>query len=367
MWASHALALDQLAEKIERGEGAAHKAGDTMPADDDFLRPMDSTKTVADAAALREQLEPATLLKQRLEHLQTAFRMLEADEREREMRAQRRLDDALQASRSKTQLLAALGHDLRQPLTVLMATLEVLEPDLGPTRLPVLERAQTAAARLGRALALVMDAARPDFDGVRPRLYPFAVNPLLREACDQHALDAERKGLRLTMVPCRHEVVSDPELLGSILHNLVENAIKYTRAGRVLVGCRHRGDNLCIQVADTGIGIPKEMLGPIFDEYQQVARGDGIGLGLFIVKRSANLLGHSVSVRSTPGKGSSFAVEVPLNLDAPRSRRAAGNQALVRQALVQTQASRLKRGKDPRGIEEGGVTQGSECPTWNGG
>jgi hypothetical protein len=74
-----------------------------------------------------------------------------------------------------------------------------------------------------------------------------------------------------------------------------------------------------------------------------------------------------VAVRSTPGKGSSFAVEVPLNLDAPRSRRAVGNQALVRQALVQTQASRLKRGKDPRGIEEGGVTQGSECPTWNGG
>jgi signal transduction histidine kinase len=325
MWASHALALDQLAEKIERCEVAAREPGDPMPPDDDLLRPIDSTrpidgtKTVAEVAVLRERREPneVTLLKRRLEHLQAAFHMLEADERERETQAHRRLDDALRTSRSKTQLLAALGHDLRQPLTVLMATLEVLEPDLLPTRLPVLERAQTAAARLGRAFALVMDAARLDFDGIRPRLYPFPVDPLLREVCDQHALDAERKGLRLTMVPCRHEVVSDPELLSSILHNLVENAIKYTSAGRFLVSCRHRDGNLSIQVADTGIGIPSKMLSRIFDEYHQVAPGNGVGLGVFIAKRSANLLGHSVSVRSVPGKGSSFAVEVPLNLDAP--------------------------------------------------
>src|SRR5580700_1747894 len=101
MWASHALALDQLAEKIERGEGAAHKAGDTMPADENLLRPIDrvrpsSTKTMAEGGVLRERREPSevTLLKQRLEHLQTAFRMLEASERERETQVHRRLDDA---------------------------------------------------------------------------------------------------------------------------------------------------------------------------------------------------------------------------------------------------------------------------------
>ena len=358
-WASHAFALAQLAEKVERSEGAVREADDTMPACDGSPRLNDSSKTVAEVAVLRERREPneVTLLKQRLEHLQTAFRMLEASERERETQAHRRLDDALRTSRSKTQLLAALGHDLRQPLTVLMATLEVLEPDLLPTQLPVLERAQTAAARLERAFALVMQASQLEFRGIRPRLYPFPVDPLLREVCDQHAVDAERKGLRLTMVPCRHEVVSDPELLSSILHNLVENAIKYTRTGRVLVGCRHRGGNLRIQVADTGIGIPKKMLGRIFDEYQQVAHGNGVGLGLFIVKRSANLLGHPVAVHSVPGKGSSFAVEVPLNPHVAQHGRAAGKQALVRQAPVQTRASRLKRGKDPRGIEQGGVTQ----------
>jgi len=358
-WASHAFALAQLAEKVERSEGAVREADDTMPACDGSPRLNDRSKTMAEGAVLRERREPneVTLLKQRLEHLQTAFRMLEASERERETQAHRRLDDALRTSRSKTQLLAALGHDLRQPLTVLMATLEVLEPDLLPTRLPVLERAQTAAARLERAFALVMQASQLEFRGTRPRLYPFPVDPLLREVCDQHAVDAERKGLRLTMVPCRHEVVSDPELLSSILHNLVENAIKYTRTGRVLVGCRHRGGNLRIQVADTGIGIPKKMLGRIFDEYHQVAHGNGVGLGLFIVTRSANLLGHPVAVHSVPGKGSSFAVEVPLNPHVAQHGRAAGKQALVRQAPVQTRASRLKRGKDPRGIEQGGVTQ----------
>ncbi len=347
MWASHALALAQLAEKIDRSELGLHKADGMMPPNDDLLRLIDTSKTLAEVAVLRERREPneVTLLKRRLEHLQAAFRMLEASERERETRAARRLDDALRTSRSKTQLLAALGHDLRQPLTVLMATLEVLEPDLLPTRLPVLERAQTAAARLERAFASVVEASQLEFGGVRPRLSPFPVDPLLREVCDQHAVDAERKGLRLTTMPCRHEVVSDPKLLGSILHNLVENAIKYTRTGRVLVGCRHRGGNLCIQVADTGIGIPKKMLGRIFDEYHQVAHGNGIGLGLFIVKRSANLLGHPVAVRSVPGRGSSFAVEVPLNPPRGAAQPSCREPGDPGKAVVQTRLRGLSAGK----------------------
>jgi signal transduction histidine kinase len=356
MWASHALALTQLAEKIECSEVAVREAGGALPADDALLRPIDSSKTVTNAAVSRERREPnqVAVLKQQLEQLQAEFRMLEASERERETRSRRRLDDALRTSRSKTQLLAALGHDLRQPLTVLMATLEAVEPDLLPARLPALQRAHAAAARLEHAFASVMEASRLDLDGIRPRLYPFPIDRLMREVCDQHAVDAKRKGLRLKMVSCRHEVVSDPELLGSILHNLVENAIKYTRAGRVLIGCRRRGGNLSIQVADTGIGIPHEMLGRIFDEYHQVEHGNGFGLGLFIVKRSANLLGHPVSARSVPGKGSSFAVEVRLNLDAPQSKRAVGDRGLVRQALVQTRASRFKRGRNPMGVEQAG-------------
>ena len=117
------------------------------------------------------------------------------------------------------------------------------------------------------------------------------------------------------MYPVGAKVGFDPQLLGRILHNLVGNAIKYTKTGRILVDCRRRGDNLSIQVEDTGIGIPEEMLGRIFDEYQQVVHGNsGDGLGLFIVKRSADLLGCPVGVRSIPGRKSCFAIEIPLQL-----------------------------------------------------
>jgi signal transduction histidine kinase len=162
-----------------------------------------------------------------------------------------------------------------------------------------------------------METARLEFASITPQKRSFAIDTLLAEIRNQHALDAERKGLRLKIVNCRAEVVSDPEFLGSILHNLVENAIKYTKSGRILIGCRRRGGNLSIQVKDTGIGIPEELLGRIFDEYHQVTHGSpGIGIGLFVVKRRADLLGHSVAVRSTPGKGSCFAVEIPLHLAA---------------------------------------------------
>ena len=302
LWASHALSLAMFAEKIERTYA-------------DLLRKVDDAKNVAEGAVPGERLESeeVSLLKQRLTFLQAAF----LSAREHETKVQYRLDDALRTNRSKTELIAAFAHDLRQPLTVIQATLESLEGDFPPDRLPAVQRAEAAATRLEDALASLMEVARLEFGSLTQQKCSFSVNPLLKEVRDQHALDAERKGLRLKIVPCRSEVVSDPKLLGSILHNLVGNAIKYTKTGQILVGCRRRGENLSIQVEDTGIGIPEEMLGRIFDEYQQVAHGnDGYGLGLFIVKRSADLLGCPVAVRSIPGKGSCFTVKIPLHLAA---------------------------------------------------
>jgi two-component system, sensor histidine kinase len=293
-----------------------------MPATDELLRRIDELKSAAEAVHAERRLDTEEIarLKQRLTSLDGALHSLEASTtraQESEAQARRSLTDALSTSRSKTQLLTALGHDLRQPLTVILATLEIIEPELPPNRLQMLARAKGAAARLEHALGSLMEAARLEYGKIEPQSRPFRIGPLLKEVCDQHERDAEKKGLRLITMPCRRKVVSDPMLLGAILHNLVENAIKYTRAGRVLVGCRRRGNNLSIQVLDTGIGIPQEMLGVIFDEYQQVGPvpRSGVGLGLFIVKRSADLLGHSLTVHSTVGKGSCFTVEVPLRLD----------------------------------------------------
>jgi signal transduction histidine kinase len=253
------------------------------------------------------------------QRLNAAFRRLEANAehaQEGEAEARRDLAAALTTSRSKTQLLAALGHDLRQPLTVIVATLDMVGPDLPPGRLPALERAKRATARLERALGSLMEATQLEYGGIKPQVHAFCIDALLNEVCDQHAPDAQGKGLRFRCMPCRGDVVSDPAILGTILHNLIENAIKYTRTGRILVGCCRRGENLSVQVWDTGIGIPQEMLGAIFDEYRQLSptRGSGVGLGLFIVKRSADLLDHSVAISSTVGKGSCFSVEVPLQL-----------------------------------------------------
>ncbi len=300
---------------------------------EDLLRLVGDLKGAAEVAAAEQRLksEEIALLKQRLQQLYADFHGLRTSAtraQEGEAQARRDLDDALRISRSKTQLLAALGHDLRQPLTVIVAALEIFERDLPSNQLQILERAKSAVARLERALGSLMEAAQLEYTAVKPHIRPFQIDPLLKEVCSQHAPDAERKGLRLTTVPCRWQVVSDPTLLGGILHNLVENAIKYTRTGRVLVGCRRRRDNLSVEVLDTGIGIAEEMLGAVFAEYQQVAPGfgGGVGLGLFIVKRSADMLGHSVAVRSTVGKGSSFAVEVPLHLDACRAGKLSGTK-----------------------------------------
>ncbi|MGE5757456.1 MAG: hybrid sensor histidine kinase/response regulator [Sideroxydans sp.] len=223
------------------------------------------------------------------------------------------------ASRSKSRFLAAASHDLRQPLAALMIFLELLESErqLSAKGKDNLEKAQQATSSLRTLLDALLDISKLDARAIKPDLRPISVQNLFNVLEKEFLPLAERKNIRLRFAACSALVKSDPTLLGQILRNLISNAVRYTRSGGILVGCRHRNGMLEIEVHDTGIGIAEDQLAKVFDEFYQVEnqerdREQGLGLGLSIVDRATRLLGHTVTVRSRPGKGSSFGVAVPL-------------------------------------------------------
>ena len=223
------------------------------------------------------------------------------------------------ASKAKSRFLAAASHDLRQPLAALMIFLEQLEfeKQLTPGGKDVLEHAQQATASLCSLLDGLLDISRLDGHSIRVKIKSFAIQNIFDELEKEFQPIAEQKGIQLKFVPSSAVIESDIILAVQILRNLTSNALRYTSSGRVLIGCRHRNGKLDIEVHDTGIGIPEDQLSKIFDEFYQVNnperdRQQGLGLGLSIVDRAARLLGHPVTLISTPGKGSTFTVTVPL-------------------------------------------------------
>ncbi|MBI5891700.1 MAG: hybrid sensor histidine kinase/response regulator [Nitrosomonadales bacterium] len=223
------------------------------------------------------------------------------------------------ASRAKSRFLAAASHDLRQPLAALMIFLEQLEFErqLSPSGKDVLEHAQQATTSLCSLLDGLLDISRLDGHAIRLKIRSFSIQNIFNELEEEFRPLAEQKGIRLKFSPCSAVIESDIILAVQILRNLISNAIRYTPSGRILVGCRHRRGKLSIEVHDTGIGIAEDQLSRIFDEFYQVDnperdRQQGLGLGLSIVDRAARLLGHPVSLASSPGKGSTFAITVPL-------------------------------------------------------
>jgi len=241
--------------------------------------------------------------------------------------ASRALEEAMrlaeEASAAKSQFLAAVSHDLRQPLqtlTLLQALLAGSAEGEEPQRLIGLLKPTIAA--MSAMLDTLLDIHQIDAGVLRPAPVAMPVAPLLERLAEEFGYLARAKGLELRLVPRGETIRSDPQLLEQILRNLLSNALKYTREGRVLLGCRRRGDRLSIEVRDSGIGIPKEDLPAVFDAFRQPAnpareRNKGFGLGLSIVHRLAGLLGHQVRVASRAGRGSMFAVEVALAAAAP--------------------------------------------------
>jgi two-component system CheB/CheR fusion protein len=255
------------------------------------------------------------------------------------------------ANMGKSRFLAAASHDLRQPLqTLTLLNSLLVKVAEGEKAQSLLKRMDETTNAMGSILDTLLDINQLDAGMMNPVMENFAINTLLQKLSKEFADIAKARGLSLRMVPCSLYVRTDPKILEQMIRNLLSNALKYTKKGGVLLGCRRHKNSLSIEIWDSGLGIAKAELAAIFDEYHQVdnaarERSRGLGLGLTIVQRLADLLGHRIAVRSSHGKGSVFAIiteicnppthvldipaEITLPHDATAAARLTGNILVI--------------------------------------
>lgn len=219
------------------------------------------------------------------------------------------------ANRFKSHFLASASHDLRQPLHALNLFVAQLQTEADAAeRRRLVERIEAAVSAMNELFESLLDMAKLEAGILEPHLTEFPIEQAFKRIETTFADAARQKGLRLSVVPSRLRVRSDFVLLERILFNLVSNAVRYTARGGVVVGARCKGEQLRIDVCDTGPGIPQDQRRKVFDEFHQLTESDrhgGLGLGLAIVERLGGLLNHEVELDSRPGHGSRFSVSVP--------------------------------------------------------
>ncbi len=244
-----------------------------------------------------------------------AAKALQATKREAEL-----------ANIAKSRFLAAASHDLRQPLQALTLVQALLARTVEGDKAPKLvERlGQTLDAMTGM-LNTLLDINQIEAGVIQPHPVDFPINAMFGRLRDEFLYQAQSQQLDLRIRPCTAYIHSDPRLLEQMIRNLLANAMKYTKTGRVLLGCRAVDGQVSLEVWDTGIGIAETELNAIFDEFHQIdnaarERSKGLWLGLSIVQRLGALLDHDIGVRSQLGKGSVFSIRVPRAAGVPRQK-----------------------------------------------
>ena len=279
------------------------------------------------------------------------------------------------ADRAKSSFLAAASHDLRQPLQTLKFLQEALEHHpSGEARKLVAEIGQSLDT-MTSILSSLLDVNRLESGNLRPSVSEFSPNEIFEQLIRDFVAPAQGRGLRLCVVRSELIIRSDRRMLAEMIRNLLSNAVRYTDGGRILLGCRRAGDNVRIEVWDSGVGITEDQLPHIFNEYYQgsggVERG-GFGLGLAIVKRLGEILDHRVEVCSISGKGTRLFIEVPRGRSGVKVPEAAPpvhphNDAFLGSVLaIEDEASvrsALRRLLKARGIEATIVATAGEALT----
>lgn len=249
---------------------------------------------------------------ERTRQLQDALRSIERSNDDL-LRAKQQAEAA---SSLKSSVLISVTHDLLQPLNAARLTLSTLaEMDIFGQGAALIGQVDRSLLTLEDLLRTLLDISKLDAGVLKPDIRPITVASLFEPLRQEFAPVAAKRGVSLRILPSRHAVVSDQLMMRRILQNLLSNALRYTQKGGVLMGCRLKGNRLCIQVHDTGPGIPEAQQQAIFVEFQRGESSDGdqagFGLGLSIVHRFATELGHDIELNSRPGQGSTFSITLP--------------------------------------------------------
>ncbi|MBN7786708.1 PAS-domain containing protein [Ponticoccus gilvus] len=320
LWAASPQPRQPVSFEIRRGPQMVLQIfGRGMP-DGGFL--MAITDVTAEREAAQKLAELNEVLEQRV--------------MERTLELEDALSAAERANASKSRFVAAASHDLLQPLSAAKLYVSSLaDRTQNGADQAVLHKAESALTSAEQIIDALLDISKLDGDGLHFDIRTVALHEIFRPLRDEMAVLAERKGLQLGFVDSGLMVQSDASYLRRIVQNLLANAIRYTEAGRVLVGVRRNGASARIEVWDTGPGIAEEDQNAIFEEFRRLdtkaSRNEGLGLGLAIVERACARLGHPLGLWSEVGRGSCFMVNVPIAGRAsaavtqnPRSARPVG-------------------------------------------
>jgi signal transduction histidine kinase len=271
----------------------------------------------------------ARMLNQMLEELQTNENELQEyavqiQEKNDQLAAQKRLHQDLNQNLQK--MFAGASHDLRQPIQAMIIFIGAIKEHATPKQEPLVHKLEQVVDNLNHLFTDLLDISKLESRMTRVPKQNLSLQPLLAKIYDEFEALANEKRIELRLYNRDLTVFSNPNMLERIIRNMISNAIRYTRTGGVLIGCRKRHNAVWIEVWDTGRGIPQEKMGEIFNEFVQIKEqeedsepGKGVGLGLFIVKRLAQLLDHSIIVTSKLRSGTMFRVVAPsqAHLGAP--------------------------------------------------